>query len=183
MHGDLRHRRQHRGASTARAGEGEHRYRRVDHPVDVVVDQSGDALEIAASVGAVKLPYVGADVAVGHRILPAPTSMSLPLRRAKHCVFRISKITPSAYKFAAIGPESAWDWSAAYDARGSNRRTERANSRATTMQQQDNGTFGIIVGGIFALAAVFFIFGGGEFGGKKTVEGDQDLPPIATADQ
>jgi hypothetical protein len=89
----------------------------------------------------------------------------------------------AAYKFAAIGPESAWDWSAAYDARGSNRRTERANSRATTMQQQDNGTLGIIVGGIFALAAVFFIFGGGEFGGKKTVEGDQDLPPIATADQ
>jgi hypothetical protein len=51
MHGDLRHRRQHRGASTVRAGEGEHRYRRVDHPVDVVVDQSGDALEIAVSVG------------------------------------------------------------------------------------------------------------------------------------
>jgi hypothetical protein len=51
------------------------------------------------------------------------------------------------------------------------------------MQQQDNGTFGIIVGGIFALAAVFFIFGGGDFGGKKTVGGDQDLPPIAAADQ
>lgn len=51
------------------------------------------------------------------------------------------------------------------------------------MQQQDNGTFGIIVGGIFALAAVFLIFGGGDFGGKKTVEGDQDLPPIAAADQ
>ncbi len=49
------------------------------------------------------------------------------------------------------------------------------------MQHQDNGTFAIIVGGIFALAAVFFIFGGGDFTGKKTVEGDQDLPPIATA--
>ena len=58
-----------------------------------------------------------------------------------------------------------------------------AGSRATTMQQHDNGTFGIIVGGIFALAAVFFIFGGGDFGGKKTVWGDQDLPPIAAADR
>ena len=48
---------------------------------------------------------------------------------------------------------------------------------------QDNGTFGLIVGGLVALAAVIFIFGGGEFGGKKTVEGDQDLPPIATPDQ
>jgi hypothetical protein len=47
--------------------------------------------------------------------------------------------------------------------------------------KQDNGTFGIIVGGLVALAAVIFIFTGGELGGKKTVEGDQDLPPIATA--
>jgi hypothetical protein len=47
--------------------------------------------------------------------------------------------------------------------------------------KQDNGTFGIIVGGLVALAAVIFIFSGGELGGKKTVEGDQDLPPIATA--
>jgi hypothetical protein len=60
----------------------------------------------------------------------------------------------------------------------------RANRfhRASSMKQ-DNGTFGIIVGGLVALAAVFFIFGGGDFGGKKTVEGDQDLPPIASADQ
>ncbi|HEY5216837.1 MAG TPA: hypothetical protein VIJ17_08085 [Pseudolabrys sp.] len=47
----------------------------------------------------------------------------------------------------------------------------------------DNGFFGLIVGGIVALAAAIFIFSGGEFGGKKTVEGDQDLPPIATADR
>ena len=26
-----------------------------------------------------------------------------------------------------------------------------------------------------------FIISGGELGGKKTVEGDQDLPPVATA--
>ena len=43
--------------------------------------------------------------------------------------------------------------------------------------------FGIIIGGIVALAAVVFILSGGELGGKKTVEGDQDLPPIATADR
>ncbi len=45
----------------------------------------------------------------------------------------------------------------------------------------ENGTFGIIIGGIVALAAAIFIFSGGELGGKKTVEGDQDLPPIAAA--
>ena len=46
---------------------------------------------------------------------------------------------------------------------------------------QDNGTFGWIIGGIVAVA--IFIFSGGELGGKKTVEADQDLPPIATSDQ
>jgi hypothetical protein len=48
---------------------------------------------------------------------------------------------------------------------------------------QDNGTFGWIIGGIVAVAAAIFIFSGGELGGKKTVEADQDLPPIATSDQ
>ena len=45
---------------------------------------------------------------------------------------------------------------------------------------KDNGLFGLIVGGIVALAAAIFIFSGGDLGGKKTVEGDQDLPPIAS---
>ncbi len=49
--------------------------------------------------------------------------------------------------------------------------------------KQNNGNYGIIVGGLVALAAMIFIFSGGELGGKKTVEGDQDLPPLATADQ
>ncbi|HEY5167115.1 MAG TPA: hypothetical protein VII80_04840 [Pseudolabrys sp.] len=48
---------------------------------------------------------------------------------------------------------------------------------------RDNGFFGIIIGGIVAVAAAIFIFSGGELGGKKTVEGDQDLPPIATAER
>jgi hypothetical protein len=44
---------------------------------------------------------------------------------------------------------------------------------------KDNRSFGIIIGGIVALAAAIFIFSGGELGGKKTVEGDQDLPPVS----
>ena len=45
------------------------------------------------------------------------------------------------------------------------------------------GTFSLVIGGIVALAAALFIFSGGEFGGKKTVVGDEDLPPIATTDR
>jgi hypothetical protein len=47
----------------------------------------------------------------------------------------------------------------------------------------DNGTFGLILGGLVALAAVIFIFSGGELGGKTVINGDEDLPPIANADQ
>ena len=67
-----------------------------------------------------------------------------------------------------------------------NRATGTAITQRTfddNVMKTDNGTFGIIIGGIVALAAAIFIFSGGELGGKKTVEGDQDLPPIATADQ
>ncbi len=47
-----------------------------------------------------------------------------------------------------------------------------------------NGTFGLIVGGIVAFAAALFIISGGELGGKKVVEHDGDLPPVAQgADQ
>lgn len=45
------------------------------------------------------------------------------------------------------------------------------------------GTFSLVIGGIVALAAALFIFSGGELGGKKTVESDEDLPPIATTDR
>jgi len=48
---------------------------------------------------------------------------------------------------------------------------------------KDFGTFSLIVGGIVALAAALFIFSGGELGGKKTVDSDDDLPPIATTDR
>lgn len=44
-------------------------------------------------------------------------------------------------------------------------------------------TFGLLLGGIVALAAVLFIVTGGELGGKKTIDSDDDLPPIATTDR
>jgi hypothetical protein len=43
-----------------------------------------------------------------------------------------------------------------------------------------NGTIGLIMGGIFAAAAAFFILTGGQLGGVKDVNSDADLPPIAT---
>ena len=44
-----------------------------------------------------------------------------------------------------------------------------------------NGTLGVILGGVAIAAAALFILTGGELGGKKTVNGDQDLPPVASA--
>jgi len=51
------------------------------------------------------------------------------------------------------------------------------------MNKGSNGTFGILIGGVVAVIAAIFILSGGELGGKKTVEGDQDLPPISTTDK
>jgi len=51
------------------------------------------------------------------------------------------------------------------------------------MKNESNGRFGIIVGGVVAVIAAIFILSGGELGGKKKVEGDQDLPPITTTDK
>ena len=59
----------------------------------------------------------------------------------------------------------------------------RFPSKGKSMRAQ-NGTFGLIVGGIVAFAAALFIISGGELGGKKVVEHDADLPPVAQgADQ
>lgn len=44
--------------------------------------------------------------------------------------------------------------------------------------KSESGKFGLVVGCIVALVAFAFIFSGGEFGGKKTIDGDQDLPPV-----
>jgi hypothetical protein len=43
-----------------------------------------------------------------------------------------------------------------------------------------NGTLGVILGGVALAAAALFILTGGELGGKKTVESDRDLPPVAS---
>ena len=51
------------------------------------------------------------------------------------------------------------------------------------MKNDGSGAFGIILGGVVAAIAFIFILTGGELGGKKTVEGDQDLPPITTTDK
>jgi hypothetical protein len=55
--------------------------------------------------------------------------------------------------------------------------------RLDSVMNTDNRFFGIIIGGIVAVAIAIFIFSGGELGGKKTIEGDDDLPPIATTDR
>jgi hypothetical protein len=55
--------------------------------------------------------------------------------------------------------------------------------RLDNVMKTENGMFGIIIGGIVALAAAIFIFTGGDLGGKKTIESDQDLPPIANTDR
>lgn len=51
------------------------------------------------------------------------------------------------------------------------------------MMEKQSGGFGLIVGGIVFVVAAIFLLSGGELGGKKTIEGDQDLPPVATADR
>ena len=46
-----------------------------------------------------------------------------------------------------------------------------------------NKFFGMIVGVIVVVAIAIFIFSGGELGGKKAVDGDDDLPPVAATDK
>ena len=43
-----------------------------------------------------------------------------------------------------------------------------------------NAGIGIVLGGILVVSAAFFILSGGNLGGKKTVESDRDLPPVAS---
>jgi hypothetical protein len=42
-----------------------------------------------------------------------------------------------------------------------------------------NGTLGAILGALIAVAFAIFLLNGGEHVGKKTVNSDADLPPIA----
>ena len=43
-----------------------------------------------------------------------------------------------------------------------------------------NGKLGVLLGALIAVAVAVFLLNGGEYFGKKTVHGDQDLPPVAT---
>lgn len=47
-------------------------------------------------------------------------------------------------------------------------------------QNEANGALGLILAGVAIAAAALFILTGGELGGKKTVESDADLPPVAS---
>lgn len=67
---------------------------------------------------------------------------------------------------------------AEHSAVGTRTRGRRWNN---VMNKGNNGTFGIIIGGVVAVIAAIFILSGGELGGKTTVDGDQDLPPVATS--
>ena len=43
-----------------------------------------------------------------------------------------------------------------------------------------NGKLGVIVAVLIAVALAVFLLNGGEHVGKKTVNSDADLPPVAT---
>jgi hypothetical protein len=45
---------------------------------------------------------------------------------------------------------------------------------------KEQGGLGILIGTVIAVAAVFFIVTGGSMGGKKTIQSDRDLPPVAS---
>jgi len=62
-----------------------------------------------------------------------------------------------------------------------NGRERTWNAAGVTEQPRKNASLGLLIGGIVAVVAFIFLVTGGELGGKKTVDGDQDLPPIATA--
>jgi hypothetical protein len=67
--------------------------------------------------------------------------------------------------------------------RGKSEHVRGAGVGNDVMNKDSNGKFGILIGGVVAVIAAIFILSGGELGGKKTVEGDQDLPPISTTDK
>jgi len=46
--------------------------------------------------------------------------------------------------------------------------------------EKQKGSIGLMLGALVAVVAFAFIVTGGTYGGKKTVDGDEDLPPVAT---
>jgi hypothetical protein len=49
-----------------------------------------------------------------------------------------------------------------------------------TDNKAPNGKLGAILGALLAVALAIFLLNGGEHVGKKTVNGDNDLPPVAS---
>jgi len=45
--------------------------------------------------------------------------------------------------------------------------------------ERSTGSLGAILGVVIAIAVAVFLLNGGEHLGKKTVKGDEDLPPVA----
>jgi hypothetical protein len=43
-----------------------------------------------------------------------------------------------------------------------------------------SGKFGVILGALIALVVIILLLNGGEHVGKKTVNSDADMPPVAT---
>jgi hypothetical protein len=48
---------------------------------------------------------------------------------------------------------------------------------------QDMRSLGLFVGALVVIGAAIFILSGGNLGGKTTVAGDRDLPPVASLDR
>jgi hypothetical protein len=46
--------------------------------------------------------------------------------------------------------------------------------------KKTNGYLGVLLGGLVAVAAMTFVLSGGEWGGKKKIAGDEDLPPVVS---
>jgi len=55
----------------------------------------------------------------------------------------------------------------------------RVGSEKGTVMKSYSG-FALMLGALVALGVIVFIASGGTLGGKTTVLGDRDLPPVAT---
>src|SRR5262249_37235456 len=52
-----------------------------------------------------------------------------------------------------------------------------------TDSRAPNGKLGALIGAVIAIALALFLLNGGEHVGKKTVNSDNDLPPVAQGQQ
>ncbi|MDI3467943.1 MAG: hypothetical protein OJF62_000006 [Pseudolabrys sp.] len=65
------------------------------------------------------------------------------------------------------------------DGTSSSKPRYRRRSEDGTMEPK-HGKLGILIGALVAAVVILFIATGGDLGGKKTVNSDNDLPPVAT---